>query len=90
MTFLDNICDEVEKFCDVAFSSSELYVETRSSTVKRDNGDLKKLMDWLSNHPPFPKLGVMMSISTEIMEIKKYYISQKMSSEDISKYRNRR
>ncbi|GBP77916.1 hypothetical protein EVAR_89570_1 [Eumeta japonica] len=68
MAFLYNICDEVERFCDVAFSSSEQHVEIRTSQVKRDNDDVKKLVDWLSNYPPFPELKEIMSISTGIID----------------------
>ena len=67
MVFLHNICDEVEKFCNVDFSSSEQHVEMRSSRVNRDNDDVKKLMDWLCNHPPFPEVKDIMSISTGVI-----------------------
>ncbi|GBN43086.1 hypothetical protein AVEN_56061-1 [Araneus ventricosus] len=68
MVFLHNICDEVvEKFCDVAFSSSEQHVEMRSSRVNRDNDNVKKLRDWLCKHPPFPGVKDIMSISTGVI-----------------------
>ncbi|GBN80878.1 hypothetical protein AVEN_177202-1 [Araneus ventricosus] len=71
IVFLHNICDEIEKFCNVAFSSSEQHVEMRSPWVNRDNDDVKKLMDWLCKHPPFPEVKDIMLISNGVIRDEK-------------------
>ncbi|KAF2882146.1 hypothetical protein ILUMI_24027 [Ignelater luminosus] len=37
MTSLQNICEEMEKMCGVAFTSSEQHVEMREARIKRDS-----------------------------------------------------
>lgn len=87
MVFLHNVCDEVEKFCDVAFSSSEQHVEMRSSRINRDSDDAKNLMDWLCQHSPFPEVKELMSISTGVIGDEKIncHMSQEVGSAGISK-----
>ncbi|GBN48766.1 hypothetical protein AVEN_111290-1, partial [Araneus ventricosus] len=57
---------EIEKFCDVKLTSSE-HVDTRPSRIARDNEDAAKLSQWLSEHNPFPKIDVIMSIDSGIV-----------------------
>ncbi|GBM60633.1 hypothetical protein AVEN_271421-1 [Araneus ventricosus] len=64
MIHLQNIC--FEKFCDVKLTSSE-HVDTRPSRIARDNEDAAKLSQWLSEHNPFPKIDVIMSIDSGIV-----------------------
>lgn len=87
MVFLHNVCDEVEKFCNVALSSFERHVEMRSSRINRDNDDVRKLMDWLCQHSPFPEVKELMSISTGIIGDEKIscHMSQEIGSAGISK-----
>ncbi|GBM39641.1 hypothetical protein AVEN_247196-1, partial [Araneus ventricosus] len=66
MIHLQNICFEIEKFCDVKLTSSE-HVDTRPSRIARDNEDVAKLSQWLSEHNPFPKIDVIMSIASVIV-----------------------
>ncbi|GBN06895.1 hypothetical protein AVEN_240013-1 [Araneus ventricosus] len=66
MIHLQNICFEIEKFCDVKLTSSE-HVDTRPSRIARDNEDVAKLSQWLSEHNPFPKIDVIMSIASAIV-----------------------
>ncbi|GBM96978.1 hypothetical protein AVEN_184918-1 [Araneus ventricosus] len=66
MIHLQNICFEIEKFCDVKLTSSE-HVDTRPSRIARDNEDVAKLSQWLSEHNPFPKIDVIMSIYSGIV-----------------------
>ncbi|GBO01474.1 hypothetical protein AVEN_222617-1 [Araneus ventricosus] len=66
MIHLQNICFETEKFCDVKLTSSE-HVDTRPSRIARDNEDAAKLSQWLSEHNPFPKIDVIMSIDSGIV-----------------------
>ncbi|GBL87163.1 hypothetical protein AVEN_270458-1 [Araneus ventricosus] len=63
---LQNICFEIEKFCDVKLTSSE-HVDTRPSRIARDNEDAAKLSQWLSEHNPFSKIDVIMSIDSGIV-----------------------
>ena len=47
--------------------SSEQHVELGSSRIKRDNSDLKRLIDWFDAHEPFdPRLPLLQSISSGI------------------------
>ncbi|GBN96488.1 hypothetical protein AVEN_38683-1, partial [Araneus ventricosus] len=61
-----NIVFEIEKFCDVKLTSSE-HVDTRPSRIARDNEDATKLSQWLSEHNPFSKIDVIMSIDSGIV-----------------------
>ncbi|GBN70938.1 hypothetical protein AVEN_30862-1 [Araneus ventricosus] len=67
MIHLQNICFEIEKFCDLKLTSSEQYVDTRPSRLARDDEDAAKLFQWLSGHNPFPKIDVIMSIDSGIV-----------------------
>ncbi|GBN67551.1 hypothetical protein AVEN_267491-1 [Araneus ventricosus] len=42
-------------------------VDTRPSRIARDNEDAAKLSQWLSEHNPFPKIDVIMSIDLGIV-----------------------
>ncbi|GBO42542.1 hypothetical protein AVEN_196050-1 [Araneus ventricosus] len=66
MIHLQNICFEIERFRDVKLTSSE-HVDTRPSRIARDNEDAAKLSQWLSEHNPFPKIDVIMSIDLGIV-----------------------
>ena len=45
--------------------SSEQHVELGSSRIKRDNSDLKRLIDWFDAHEPFdPRQPLLQSISS--------------------------
>ncbi|GBO09406.1 hypothetical protein AVEN_87147-1 [Araneus ventricosus] len=57
---------EIEKFCDVELTSSE-HVDTRPSRIARDNEDAAKVSQWLSEHNPFSKIDVIMSIDSGIV-----------------------
>ncbi|GBN74495.1 hypothetical protein AVEN_221197-1, partial [Araneus ventricosus] len=43
------------------------HVDTRLSRIARDNEDAAKLSQWLSEHNPFPKIDVIMSIDLGIV-----------------------
>ncbi|GBN50700.1 hypothetical protein AVEN_43934-1 [Araneus ventricosus] len=66
MIHLQNICFEIEKFCDVKLTSSE-HVDTRPSRIARDNEYVAKLSQWLPEHNPFPKIDVIMTIAAVIV-----------------------
>ncbi|GBO02748.1 hypothetical protein AVEN_87660-1 [Araneus ventricosus] len=66
MIHLQNICFEIEKFCDVKLTSSE-HVDMRPSRIAWDNEDAAKLSQWLSEHNPFPKIDMIMSIDLGIV-----------------------
>lgn len=84
---LNNVCDELEKFCNVVLATSEQHVEMRSSRINRDNDDVKKLMDWFCQHSPFPEIKEVMSISTGIIGDEKIncHMSQELGTASISK-----
>ena len=48
-------------------TSSEQHVELVSSRIKRDNSDLKRLIEWFNVHEPFdPRQPLLQSIALEI------------------------
>ncbi|GBM78082.1 hypothetical protein AVEN_132223-1 [Araneus ventricosus] len=53
MIHLYNICEEVEKYCNITSVTSEQYVDMRPSLIARDNEDVEKFMQWFSKHIPF-------------------------------------
>uniref|UniRef100_A0A8D8Z9E3 Uncharacterized protein n=2 Tax=Cacopsylla melanoneura TaxID=428564 RepID=A0A8D8Z9E3_9HEMI len=61
------ICNAVEVFSGIDFSSSEQYVDSRESTVKRDQTDVQKMKDWFRQHPPFQDTAEIISISTGLV-----------------------
>ncbi|GBL91778.1 hypothetical protein AVEN_71413-1 [Araneus ventricosus] len=63
---LHNICEEVEKYCNITSVTSEQHVDMRSSRIARDNEDVGKLMQWFSQHIPFPINDVLMSVSSGV------------------------
>lgn len=67
MVYLHNVCDEIEKFCGISIETTEQHVDIRSARIVRDNEDLKKLINWFSQHSPFPKVDELMSISTGVI-----------------------
>ncbi|KMQ95977.1 hypothetical protein RF55_3772 [Lasius niger] len=71
MVYLHNMCDEMEKFCGISLETIEQHVDMRTSRVSRDNADLEKLVNWVSQHPPFPKIDELMSISTGVVRDEK-------------------
>ncbi|GBN02923.1 hypothetical protein AVEN_106794-1 [Araneus ventricosus] len=86
MIHLQNICFEIEKFCDVKLTSSE-HVDTRPSRIARDNEDAAKLSQWLSEHNPFPKNDVIMSIDLGIVggNVVNCHLSEEIGRDMISK-----
>ncbi|GBL73591.1 hypothetical protein AVEN_230607-1 [Araneus ventricosus] len=87
MIHLQNICFEIEKFCDLKLTSSEQYVDTRPSRLARDNEDAAKLFQWLSEHNPFPKIDVIMSIDSGIVGSNEVncHLSEEIGRDMISK-----
>lgn len=87
MIFLQNVCEEIEKYCDVSFTTSEQHIEMRNSRINRDNDDVKKLLDWFSQHPSFPEMKEIMSISTGIIGNEKIncHMSQELGIASILK-----
>lgn len=56
MISLHNVCNAIEEYCDVSLDTSEQHVDARTSRITRDDQDLKKMLNWLSQYPPFLKL----------------------------------
>ena len=65
--FLQNVCDEVEHFCDIAIDTTDQYVDMRSSLVSRETGDPEQLKYGFSQHNPFPESNEIISISTGVV-----------------------
>ncbi|GBO35595.1 hypothetical protein AVEN_267063-1 [Araneus ventricosus] len=67
MIHLHNICEEVEKYCNIISVTSEQHVDMRSFRIARDNENVEKLMQWFSQHIPFPINDALMSISSGVV-----------------------
>lgn len=67
MTSLQHVCEQMKFCCGVSFSTSEQHVDSRGSRIRRDKQDLKKMMNWFEQHPPFPESSQLISISTGIV-----------------------
>lgn len=67
MAFLQNICDEVETFCNISSTTVEQHVDMRVSRTIRDDEDAGKLAQWFSQHYPFPTNDRIMCISTGVV-----------------------
>lgn len=62
-----HLCENMEKFCDVQTQTSEQHIELRNSRSQRDGSDVFKMVKWFEQHPPFPKLEDLVSISSGIV-----------------------
>lgn len=67
MVYLQNICTDVESYCDVTTATSEQHIDMRPSRLTRDEEDAQKLRNWFSHHPPFPKTDFIMSLSSGLV-----------------------
>ncbi|GBN19479.1 hypothetical protein AVEN_71941-1 [Araneus ventricosus] len=67
MIHLHNIYEEVEKYCHITSVTSEQHVDMHPSRIARDNEDVEMLMQWFSQHIPFPINDVLMSISSGVV-----------------------
>ncbi|KAG5880398.1 hypothetical protein JTB14_034877 [Gonioctena quinquepunctata] len=48
-------------------ASGEQHVDSRISRQKRDSRDCAEINEWINDAPPFPKMNVLMSLSTGIL-----------------------
>lgn len=62
--YMQNLCDELEQFCNVCFDMNEQHVDARKSGMSRDEQDSSKLLEWLSQHHPFSATDALMSLSS--------------------------
>ncbi|GBO36167.1 hypothetical protein AVEN_215108-1 [Araneus ventricosus] len=67
MIHLHNICEEVEKYCNITSVTSEQHVNMRPSRIAQDNEDVEKLTQWFSQHIPFSINDVLMPISSGVV-----------------------
>nr|XP_018912013.1 PREDICTED: uncharacterized protein LOC109040498 [Bemisia tabaci] len=65
--YLQNVCNTVEEFCNVSYETSEQHKDFRGSRIDRDKKDVQKILTWLDQHPPFPKVPEIKSLSTGIV-----------------------
>ena len=64
---VSEVSNEMEKFCNVSYSTSEQHVDTSASRINRDLSDLSKLVNFFSNYHPFPNSNVISSIYSGIV-----------------------
>ncbi|KAL4720304.1 hypothetical protein ACJJTC_001834 [Scirpophaga incertulas] len=58
---MQNICEQIEDFCDIHSGTTEQHVDFRPTRVCRDNSDVEKLDQWFDAHDPFPVDSALMS-----------------------------
>ncbi|XP_031784033.1 uncharacterized protein LOC116417072 [Nasonia vitripennis] len=67
MIILVEVCNEMENFCNVSYSTSEQHVDSKVSRITRDVADLQKLLEFFSRYNPFPETTNIMSIFSGIV-----------------------
>lgn len=67
MPALHDMCEALEKYCDILFVSGKQHVDSRESRIERDDENVKRLEIWLSCHNPFPISDDIMFISTGVI-----------------------
>lgn len=63
MPYAHDVCEKIEQFCHVRFTSSEQHIDARDSRINRDNDDVQKIYDFFMDHNPFPFESELKSIS---------------------------
>ena len=63
--YMIDVCDEVEKFCNINFNTSDQHVDARDTRIRRHNSDLTKIIEWFETDP-FPYDPNWISLSTGI------------------------
>ena len=61
-----DICEEVEKFCDIKFSTTDQHIDARDARIRRDAADVDKMVEWFSTHNPFPFEKKIKNIATGV------------------------
>lgn len=64
---MTEICNEMEKFCNVSLETSEQHVDARNSRIKRDTTDLQKIHEFFEKYNPFVESNFVMSIYSGIV-----------------------
>lgn len=67
MYAMNNVCEEIEKFCNVSLDTTDQHVNAKDSRVQRDNTDVKKVIEWFAFHDPFSKINQILSIANGIL-----------------------
>lgn len=67
MILLLEVCNVMEDFCNVSYSSSEQHVDSTDSRVTRDAKDLQKLIDFFQKYYPFPETPKLTSIYSGVV-----------------------
>ena len=50
---MQNVCHQIEQFCDVTFTTSDEHVDARKTPIERDTSDVEKLYTWFAKNNPF-------------------------------------
>ena len=59
---LTEVSNEMEKYCNVSYDTSEQHVDSRMSRISRDAIDLQKLITFYNTYDPFSDTSAIMSI----------------------------
>ena len=82
------VCSIIEKFAGVAAQTSEQHVDWRDSRRIQDENDVRQLILWFNEHPPFPEINELVSLSTGVNGNNKVNLSQCIGSRcgNVGKY----
>lgn len=67
MIILLEVCNEMEDFCNVCFTTTEQHVDSTEYRIKRDVADLEKLETFFNRYDPFPETDKITSIFSGIV-----------------------
>lgn len=67
MIILIEVCNEMEKFCNVSYFTSDQHVDSTDSRITRDAADIEKLLEFFKKYNPFPETNKIMSIFSGIV-----------------------
>lgn len=67
MIILVEVCNNMEKFCNVSFATTEQHIDSREYRIKRDVANLKNITFFFNRYDPFPETDNIMSIFSGII-----------------------
>ncbi|GBN29889.1 hypothetical protein AVEN_30794-1 [Araneus ventricosus] len=63
----NTLCEGLEDLANVKMDTTDKHVHSSDPRVKRDNEDIKKLLDWFLLHDPFPVVEKIISIASGVV-----------------------
>ncbi|GBM31924.1 hypothetical protein AVEN_74229-1 [Araneus ventricosus] len=64
---MNTVCEGLEDLANVKMDTTDKHVDASDSRVKRDTGDIKKLLEWFLLHDPFPVVEKIIFIASGVV-----------------------